>query len=118
MVVAPIALGQQQLTRLAWRFQLEHPLLRLNWLLDDQPIRFSELGCDCWIKVGPVPDDTLIVRPLGSVERLLVASAAFVEKHGLPKTPGAAEKLSLVALEPFEGGNHSPNGPPRRKHQH
>ncbi len=110
-VVAPIALGQLQLARLAWRFQLEHPRVSLNWLLDDQPIRFSELGCDCWIKVGPVPDDTLIVKPLGIVERLLVASADFVEQHGLPKTPRAAEKLSLIALAPFEGGNIPLTGP-------
>ena len=110
-VVAPIALGQQQLAQLAWSFQLEHPSLRLNWLLNDHSIRFSELGCDCWIKVGPVPDDTLIVKPLGTVERLLVASRRYVEQYGLPKTPKSAEKLKLVALGPFEGGSIHLTGP-------
>ncbi|MDJ0740433.1 MAG: LysR family transcriptional regulator [Gammaproteobacteria bacterium] len=110
-VVAPVALGQLQLARLAWQFQLDHPGVALNWLLDDQPIRFSELGCDCWIKVGPVNDDTLIVKPLASVERLLVASSDLVERHGLPKTPKAAEKLRLVALAPFEGGVIPLTGP-------
>lgn len=103
-VVAPVALGQLHLARIAWRFQLQHPQVSLNWQLDDQPIRFAEVGCDCWIKVGPVPDDTLVVRTLGSVERLLVASRAFVDKYGAPKTPKQAERLDLVGLEPFEGG--------------
>lgn len=103
-VVAPIALGQTHLARIAWQFQQNHPGVTITWQLEDQPIRFAEVGCDCWIKVGAVPDDTLVVRRLGSVERLLVASRGFVRKHGLPTTPKQAERLPLVALEPFEGG--------------
>ena len=58
-----------------------------------------------------MPDDTLIVKPLGNVERLLVASEDFVEQHGLPNTPRAAEKLNLVALGPFEGRTIPLDGP-------
>ena len=104
-VVAPIALGQMHLARIAWQFQRDHPGVTITWQLEDQPIRFAEVGCDCWIKVGTVPDDRLIVRKLGSVERLLVASKGFVKKYGSPTTPKQAENLPLVALEPFEGGN-------------
>lgn len=103
-VVAPVALGQQYLMRIACEFQAQHPGVSLTWELEDHAIRFAETGCDCWIKVGPVPDDTLIVRRLGSVGRMLVASGDFVEKHGLPKSPNAAERLLLIALDPFEGG--------------
>ncbi|MEO0996935.1 MAG: LysR family transcriptional regulator [Pseudomonadota bacterium] len=103
-VVAPIALGQLHLAQIAWRFQLQNPGVTLTWELDDRPIRFAEVGCDCWVKIGPVPDENLVVRSLGTVERLLVATAAFVEQHGHPTTPEQAEALPLVALEPFEGG--------------
>jgi DNA-binding transcriptional LysR family regulator len=101
-VVAPIALGQLHLARIAWQFQIDHPGVSINWQLDDYPIRFAEVGCDCWVKVGPVPDETLIVRRLGSVERLLVASKALIAEYGLPSSPKQAEKLPLVSLEPFE----------------
>lgn len=103
-VVAPIALGQMHLARIVWQFQRDHPGVTISWQLEDQPIRFAEVGCDCWVKIGPVPDETLIVRCLGRVERLLVASREFVAEHSLPTTPKQAEKLPLVALEPFEGG--------------
>ncbi len=102
-VVAPVALGQLHLARIAWRFQRDHPGVKVTWHLEDEPIRFAEVGCDCWIKVGPVPDETLVVRSLGAVERLLVASRSFVTEHGLPGGPKAAERLPLAALEPFEG---------------
>ncbi len=103
-VVAPVALGQLHLARIAWRFQLQHPGVTLTWELDDRPIRFAEVGCDCWLKIGPVPDEHLVVRGLGTVERLLVAAPSFIGEHGRPQTPGQAEKLPLLALEPFEGG--------------
>ena len=102
-IVAPIALGQGPLARLAWQFQQANPGITLNWLLDDQPIRFSELGCDCWIRVGAIPDETLVVRMLGSAERLLVASAEFLKQHGQPETVNDAKRLALTALAPFEG---------------
>ncbi len=103
-VVAPVALGQLHLARIAWQFQQDHPGVTISWHLEDGPIRFAEAGCDCWVKVGPVPDDALVVRRLGTVERLLVASRSFVADHGMPKGPNAAERVPLAALEPFEGG--------------
>lgn len=103
-IVAPLALGQLHLARILAKFQTDYPLVSINWELDDREIRFSETGCDCWIKVGPVPDDTLIVKKLGSVERILVASKGFVETNGMPKRPSQAEAYNTIGLVPFEGG--------------
>jgi DNA-binding transcriptional LysR family regulator len=101
-VVAPVALGQTHLARIACKFQMEHPNVNLSWNLEDEAIRFTEVGCDCWIKVGHVPDDTLIVRPLGKVERLLVASPGLAGIKPLSH-PEELRQLPVVALQPFEG---------------
>ncbi|WP_299631969.1 LysR family transcriptional regulator [uncultured Roseobacter sp.] len=102
-VVAPVALGQLYLAETALRFQSDNPLVSLDWQLEDGVIRVAEVGCDCWIKIGPIPDDTLIVRNLGSVERLVVASPNCIGTRSL-KTPSDVEKLPFIALGPFEGG--------------
>lgn len=101
-VVAPVALGQLHLADIALDFQLKYPHVSLTWELEDQPIRFAEVGCDCWIKVGPVPDDTLIVRELGSVERMLVASPALVGSRTFAK-PDDVSVLPFAVLTAFEG---------------
>lgn len=106
-VVVPIALGQLHLLDTVLRFQREHPSLSLSWQLEDQTIRFAEVGCDCWVKIGSVSDDSLIVEPLGQVERLVVAIPELLEAHGTIKAPTDLEKLPCVALEPFEGGRIS-----------
>lgn len=105
-VVAPVALGQLHLAEAALRFQRSHPDLTIAWLLQDGPIRFAEIGCDLWIKIGRVPDESLVVRPLGKVERLLVASPSLLDgrKFDVPADLG---DLPCAALEPFEAGQIS-----------
>lgn len=103
-IVAPVALGQLHLARLAAKFQQRHPQVTVRWQLQDEPIRFAETGCDCWIRVGAIPDDSLIVKRLAIVERLLVGSRSFVKRHGKPASPDEAARLDLLGLDPFEAG--------------
>ena len=101
-MVAPVALGQTFLAKVACRFQMKYPNINISWELQDEPIRFSEVGCDCWIKIGPIADDTLIVRPIGKVERMLVVAPALLAKTHC-EHPRELEDIPLVALNPFEG---------------
>lgn len=98
-VVAPVALGQTLLVGAAVAFGLTHPEVAIEWQLTDEPIRFAEEGCDLWIRVGDVPDDTLIVREIARVERLVVVApqvAARCVSTDLADWP-------WLALGPFEG---------------
>ncbi|MEL7350594.1 MAG: LysR family transcriptional regulator [Cyanobacteria bacterium P01_A01_bin.116] len=108
-VVAPVALGQLHLIDIALKFQQQHPLTSLSWQLQDDDIRFAEVGCDCWIKIGPVPGHSLKVTPLGDVERLMVSAPSLLASHSYSSSrfnrPRALEKLPCVALEPFEGSH-------------
>ena len=106
-IVAPVALGQSHLARIAVAFQTTYPNVTLNWELEDGDIRFAEVGCDCWIKVGPVPDDTLIVHTIGTAERLVTLSPKLLRDNATLKTPKDIEALPFVGLTPFEGGRIS-----------
>ena len=101
-VIAPVAIGQLQLADLVWRFQSTYPQVEVSWQLEDRPIKFTEEGADCWIKIGSIPDDTLVSKPIGSVERLLVGSRKYLEGKTY-RTPSQVEKLDMLVLEPFEG---------------
>ncbi|WP_119166807.1 LysR family transcriptional regulator [Algihabitans albus] len=102
-VVAPVALGQLHLAEAMLRFQQANLGLSITWLLQDGPIRFAEIGCDLWIKIGRVPDESLVVRPLGQVERMLVASPSLAGGLRLQR-PSDLSELPCAALEPFEAG--------------
>lgn len=101
-IVAPIALGQTVALEAAIAFQASHPDVTIDWILEDRPIRFSEVGCDLWIRIGDVPDETLIAQPLSKAERRIYAAPAFITKHKVD-TPRDLAALPCASLTPFEG---------------
>ena len=98
-VVAPVALGQTGLMEAAVTFMGTHPEVTVDWRLTDAPTRFAEEGCDLWVRVGAVPDETLVVREIARVERLVVASPDVAARHR--DQPPAT--WPWLALGPFEG---------------
>ena len=102
-VVAPVALGQRHLTDTVLAMLRDHAGLSITWLLRDDTIRFAEIGCDLWIRVGPVPDESLVVRPLGRVERLVVVTPGLASRRRL-RMPGDLADLPCAALTPFDAG--------------
>lgn len=98
-VIAPVALGQSLFIKAAAQFMKDHPGITIDWRLRDDAIRFAEEGCDCWFKIGPVPDDTLVVRELARVERLVVATPDCLARHnGID-----LDAMPWLTLGPFEG---------------
>ena len=98
-VIAPVALGQSLFVKAASQFMKDNPEVTIDWRLQDDAIRFAEEGCDCWLKIGSVPDDTLIVRELARVERLVVGAPECVAA-----CDGASlERMPWLTLGPFEG---------------
>ncbi|GFE66951.1 LysR family transcriptional regulator [Litoreibacter roseus] len=98
-VIAPVALGQSLFIKSATHFMKDHPDVTIDWWLRDDAIRFAEEGCDCWLKIGSVPDDTLIVRELARVERLVVGTTECLAQHaGID-----LEAMPWLTLGPFEG---------------
>ncbi|MEO0440253.1 MAG: LysR family transcriptional regulator [Pseudomonadota bacterium] len=102
-VVAPVALGQTVLADAVAAFQQSWPDVQIEWILDDDVIRFSRMGCDLWIRVGPVPDDRLVVRPVISVRRILAATPDFRGVAGSQKISDLS-RFPFAALAPFEAG--------------
>ena len=105
-VIAPVALGQLELADAALSFQATYPKVDIVWILQDEPTRFAETGCDLLIRVGPIPDETLIVREIGKIERLLVCSPSLV-KAARVRSPEDLKDLPCAALGPYEGGRIS-----------
>lgn len=62
--------------------------------------------CDIRINHGLYPCSNAVIRKLGEMRRMMVASAAYLAKHGVPKTPEDLEFHELL------GGNDLVNGAP------
>lgn len=80
-----------------------HPDLTIDLILDDRWVDLIKQGVDIAIRLGRPADSSLIARRLGSSQRLLVASSAYLDRMGAPKTPEDLLAHRVIAYSQFEG---------------
>jgi len=82
----PIAAGRMKILPCLWKFFDQHPGLNLDIHFDDQYVDLVKEGIDVAIRIGELSDSSLIARKIVTVPRYMVASPAYIEKHGEPET--------------------------------
>lgn len=97
-VTASVTLGRSLLAPVARQFLAENPEITLSVLLLDRITNLIEEGIDAAIRIGPLPDSTMVARKLGSVHRILVASPAYIERHGKPEAPSDLPRHAMIAF--------------------
>ncbi len=63
-----------------------HPELELEVSSTDRQVDLVQEGFDCVLRLGPIRDETLIVRPLGLLRMVNAASPAYLARHGVPRS--------------------------------
>lgn len=85
---APHSFGVDVLSPLLPGFMDRYPDLELVLAFDDRVVDMVEGGYDVSIRVrAELPDSTLRVRRIATVQQGLFASLAYLKAHGTPKTP-------------------------------
>ncbi|RFF27001.1 MULTISPECIES: LysR family transcriptional regulator [unclassified Wenzhouxiangella] len=84
---APVSFGVQHLSSLWGDFLEQHPRLQLDITLSDRTVDLVEEGYDLAIRIGRLPDSTLIGRRLSTTRMILCASPEYLVQNGSPKHP-------------------------------
>jgi DNA-binding transcriptional LysR family regulator len=86
-VTAPHALVPAGLPAVLGRYLERYPEVSLNLILSNRQLDLVEDGVDLALRVGPIPDQNVIVRRLARLDRVVVASPAYWHAHGHPQHP-------------------------------
>jgi DNA-binding transcriptional LysR family regulator len=68
-------------------FVEQHPAVKFELVVSDRIVDLIEEGFDLAIRVGSVGSDRLVARRLGSMQLVLCAALAYLERHGTPASP-------------------------------
>ncbi|MGV7211422.1 LysR substrate-binding domain-containing protein [Oxalobacteraceae bacterium A2-2] len=89
-------------------FRALYPDIRLELSSNDQIADLIEHRTDVAIRIGPLTDSTLHARALSSSPLHVLASPAYLERHGAPATPEDLRAHVLLGFAQYEQGNQWP----------
>jgi len=69
------------------QFLAEHPDVSLSLNLSDRLVDLVNDGYDCAIRVGDLPDSSLVSQRLADNRRMVVASPDYLARAGTPRHP-------------------------------
>lgn len=93
---APSCIGARHLHRIVMAFQRRYPDVTADLVLDNRDVDLVYENFDLAIKYGRPADQELIIRRLGSVRRILVASPDFLDRFGPVDTLERLSKVDIV----------------------
>jgi DNA-binding transcriptional LysR family regulator len=98
-VAANVGLGALVLPALITSFQQTHPGVTITVKITEEPISMLREGVDLWVRVGPVPDESLIARRIRLMPRPVLAGLGVGNID--PEEDAAVAGLPWVGFRPF-----------------
>lgn len=86
-VTAPVTFSVRHLSPHLSRFLAAHPRIDMELVLDDRHVDLLAEGYDMAVRIGRLPDSSLVARQLGSARTYCVASPAYLARRGRPRHP-------------------------------
>lgn len=98
-----VAFGRRILVPLALRYMQAHPAVSIDISFDDRYVDLVEMGVDLAIRMGQMADSALGARYLGSNPWLMVASPAYLARHGEPRTAAELSERDCIVYSSVQG---------------
>src|SRR5690349_557203 len=95
-VTAPAGFGRRHVAPLVPRFRELHADVTISLNLSDRVVDLAAEGYDCAIRVGDLPDSSLVSLRLADNRRLCVATPAYLKRHGVPSHPNDLVKFDCL----------------------
>lgn len=86
VISAPVGFGRLHVSPVVTAYLQRHREVSCDLRLSDRMVNLVEEGVDAAVRIGHLPDSTLVARHVGEMRRIVVASKAYLKARGVPKT--------------------------------
>ena len=118
-VSIPMVFGRLHIAPLLSEFMLNFPDIKLTLIMDDKVVDLVEEGLDMALRIGALPDSSLIARKLSPCRSVVCASPNYLKKYGSPTRLAELKQHNCLYYSYFRAGIewtfNGPNGRERIK---
>jgi DNA-binding transcriptional LysR family regulator len=113
-IASPVTFGVQQIAPAVSDYMTRYPEVTIDITVSDRFANLIEEGFDLAIRIGAMPDSSLIARQLARARLVVCASPAYLSRAGTPETPAELGRHACLIYaeiaEPQSWRFQSPEG--------
>lgn len=104
VVSAPVGFGRLHVSPVVSAYLARYPEVSADLRLSDRMVNLVEDGIDLAVRIGHLPDSTLVARQVGEMRRIVVASADYLKRRGEPKAPQEITSRDTIQFGAMSAG--------------
>lgn len=109
-LTAPVLTGEEVLRPILDDFLDAFPTVSARLLLRDRLVNLIEDGIDAALRIGHLPDSSMVAVRVGEVRQVIVAAPSYLAAHPRIDAPGDLAKQQIIAFS--QGGLEQWGFPP------
>ena len=87
IITAPLVFGRLHVLPAVIEFIKVYPEVDVRLVLNDRVVSLAEDHVDLAVRIGEMPDSSLVALRVGSISRIVCASATYLKARGRPRHP-------------------------------
>ena len=114
-ITAPVLFGAKFVAPVVTEYLQANPEVMANCWFLDRVVNMLDEGVDVGVRIGDLPDSSMQATSVGRVRRVICAAPAYLERHGVPRTPADLQShiiVSASAVTPSSEWRLSQHGEP------
>jgi DNA-binding transcriptional LysR family regulator len=98
IITAPLVFGRLHVLPVVLEFLGAHPAVDIRLTLSDRVVNLQEEHIDVAVRIGELPDSSLVAIRVGSTGRAVYGSPAYFARQGMPKVPADLRRHDCISF--------------------
>lgn len=99
VITAPIVFGRLHVLPIVIEFLTAYPAIDIRMVLADRVVNLLEERVDIALRIGELPDSSLVATRLGAIRRVVCASPGYLAVRGTPTRPSDLSTHDCITFD-------------------
>jgi len=111
VISTPLVFGRVHVVPVVTEFLKAYPDIHIRLQITDRIVNLLEDHIDLAVRIGALPDSSLIATRVGTAHYAVFASPAYLKRRGTPRTPNDLTKHDCISFDALTPGDRWHFGP-------